>query len=117
LFLVCMWSFDRLLSQIIAHAARPPDERGLSAAGGLLVRSSLFTWSSIVLLVVWMESPDVLAAACVYAAASALVRIRFGGSSLRTFAGLGISLGLGYLAKTAVLLLAPGIIGLAFAID
>ena len=54
-----------------------------------MVGYALFTWSAIVLLVPWMESPDLLVAAVVYAAARALLRIRAGRATSRTFAGLG----------------------------
>lgn len=63
---------------------------------------AFFIWSSFNLIEIWAVTPDMLVAALVYLAAVVIVRIRFGAASRRTFALLGIVLGLGYLAKAAM---------------
>lgn len=72
---------------------------GLRAAVGY----ALFTWSALVMLVVWMESPDMLLAAFIFIAAGALTRVARGDSRFRTFALFGAGVGLGYLTKSAML--------------
>lgn len=63
---------------------------------------SLFIWSSLFLLSVAVESPDVLVAAFVYLATGLVLRIRRNSSSWLLFALLGIVLGFGYLAKAVM---------------
>ena len=64
---------------------------------------SLFIWSSIFLLNLSVESPDVLVAAFVYLATGIVLRIRRTPSSWLPFFALGIVLGFGYLAKSVML--------------
>ncbi len=68
---------------------------------------SLFIWSSLFLVTVQLESPDMLVAAFVYLATALLLRIRRQPSSWAPFALLGVFLGLGFLAKSVMLLLTP----------
>ena len=68
---------------------------------------SLFIWSSLFLITLPLESPDMLVAAFVYLATGTLLRIRRQPSSLLPFVLLGIFLGLGFLAKSVMLLLTP----------
>ena len=68
---------------------------------------SLFIWSSLFLVTVQLESPDMLVAAFVYLATAILLRIRRQPSSWAPFALLGICLGLGFLAKSVMFLLTP----------
>lgn len=68
---------------------------------------SLFIWSSLFLVTVQLESPDMLVAAFVYLATGLLLRIRRQPSNWVLFVLLGIVLGLGYLAKSVMLPLAP----------
>ena len=68
---------------------------------------SLFIWSSLFLVTLPLESPDMLVAAFVYLATGTLLRIRRQPSSLLPFVLLGIFLGLGFLAKAVMLLLTP----------
>jgi Dolichyl-phosphate-mannose-protein mannosyltransferase len=63
---------------------------------------SLFIWSSLFLLNVGVESPDVLVAAFVYLATGIVLRIRRKPSSWPSFVLLGIVLGFGYLAKSVM---------------
>ena len=66
---------------------------------------ALFIWSSIVMLVVWMESPDMLLATFIFLTAGALTRVAHGDVRFRTFALFGAGVGLGYLTKSAMLLI------------
>jgi hypothetical protein len=63
---------------------------------------SLFVWSSLSLIKVWVVTPDMLMACFVYLAAGLVLRIRLGHAGWPTFAVLGMVLGLAYLAKAAM---------------
>ncbi|MBA3442985.1 MAG: hypothetical protein H0T92_24330, partial [Pyrinomonadaceae bacterium] len=77
---------------------------GLPGWAWVVVGYALFVWSSLELITLRYVTPDMCVAACVYLAAGLVVRIRrereLAGS--RTFALLGLVLGLGYLAKAAM---------------
>lgn len=64
---------------------------------------SLFIWSSLFLVTVSLESPDMLVASFVYLACGILLRIRLRPASWWPFILLGIVLGLGYLSKSVML--------------
>src|SRR6185295_1845952 len=77
---------------------------------------SLVIWSSLFLVSVPLESPDMLVAAFVYLATGILVRIRREPSSWLAFIVLGIVLGLGFLAKSVMMpLTAVFVLGCVFA--
>jgi hypothetical protein len=59
----------------------------------------LFLWCSFRLIKIWTMSPDMLMMASVLAAGALLLRMRTSPSSWLAPAGLGLVLGLGYLAK------------------
>jgi hypothetical protein len=63
---------------------------------------TLFIWSSLSLIKIWTVTPDMLMAAFVYLAGGLILRIRFGKGTWLTFCLLGMVLGLGYLAKSAM---------------
>lgn len=67
---------------------------------------SLVIWSSLFLISVPLESPDMLVAAFVYLATAILLRIRRYPSGWTAYIGLGIVLGVGFLAKSVMLPLA-----------
>jgi hypothetical protein len=60
---------------------------------------ALFAWTSLCLIEIWAVTPDMLMAALVYLGAAVLVRARDGKAGGRSYALLGLLLGLGYLAK------------------
>ncbi len=64
---------------------------------------SLVIWSSLFLITVALESPDMLVTAFVYLATGLLVRIRRDPSRWATFIVLGVVLGAGFLAKSVML--------------
>lgn len=63
---------------------------------------TLFIWSSLTLIKIWVVTPDMLMAAFVYLAAGLILRIRLGHTNWRIFGSLGTVLGLGYLTKAAM---------------
>ncbi len=67
---------------------------------------SLFIWSSLFLITMPLESPDLLVASLVYLVVGLLLRIRLSPGSWTLFAFLGIALGFGYLAKAVMFPLA-----------
>jgi hypothetical protein len=75
---------------------------------------TLFLYSALNLIKIWSVTPDMLVAALVFLAAGLIVRIRAGAATWRTFALLGCVLGMGYLAKTAMFLLAFVFLGISF---
>lgn len=63
---------------------------------------TLFVWSSLALIKVWVVTPDMLMACSVYLAAGLVLRIRLGHTDWPTFGLLGMVLGLGYLTKAVM---------------
>ena len=88
--------------QLVGHGVVTLPDWALLALG-----YSLFIWSSLFLVSLQLESPDMLVAAFVYLATGALLRIRRRPSSWSPFVLLGIFLGLGFLAKSVMFLLTP----------
>jgi hypothetical protein len=77
---------------------------------------SLVIWSSLFLVTVQLESPDMLVAAFVYFATGILVRIRRDPSRWLPYVVLGVVLGLGFLAKSVMMpLTAVFLLGCVFA--
>src|SRR6185295_12399397 len=64
---------------------------------------SLFLWSSLFLITVSVESPDMLVASAMFVATGIVLRIRRKPSSWLLFALLGTTLGFGYLTKAVML--------------
>ncbi|HEX8070024.1 MAG TPA: hypothetical protein VF546_08750 [Pyrinomonadaceae bacterium] len=106
-------------AQDAAHAA-PNDARvygWLSPPVLVLVGYAVFVWTALQMNRVSRISPDVLVAAFVYLAAGLLLRMRAHRGGLapwRTFALLGLTLGVGYLAKTVMFPLAFVFLACAF---
>lgn len=67
---------------------------------------SLFIWSTLFLVTIRLESPDMLVASFVYLASGILLRIRRQPSNWVLFVLLGVVLGFGFLAKSVMLPLA-----------
>ena len=74
---------------------------------------TLFIWSSLDLITIWVVTPDMCVAAFVYLAAGITLRIRTGSASWLTFVLLGVILGFSYLAKAAMLPLAFVFLGVS----
>jgi hypothetical protein len=74
---------------------------------------ALFVWSSLDLITLRVVTPDMCVAACVYLAASLVLRIAAGSTRWPLFLLLGAVLGLGYLAKAAMFPLAFVFLGVS----
>lgn len=113
MYLFALACFCFLMRELVK---RQRNERAELLARGLVtlpdwaliaVGYSLFIWSSLFLITVHLESPDMLVAAFVYLATGLLLRIRREPLSWVPFVLLGIVLGAGFLAKSVMLLLTP----------
>jgi hypothetical protein len=104
----CFDFFLRELSQYEAERGAVSDDAIRVPTWALVVISySLFMWSAIDLITVYMVMPDLCVAGFIFAAFGLLVRLRRGASDWRTAALFGATLGFGYLAKAAMFPLAP----------
>src|SRR5215475_941872 len=88
---------------------------GLPTWGWLIVGYCAFTISSLFLVTISFVSGDMAAAAVIYLAAALILKIHRGPTSWRTFALLGLALGIGYLAKTVMFLMAFPFLAVAVA--
>ena len=102
--LVC---FEFFWSQLATRYERQidlqSDVTGFDSASFLVLGYSLFIWSSLNLIEMWAVTPDMLVAALVYLAAGLLIRLADTPTSASTALLLGITLGVGYLAKAAMM--------------
>ena len=111
-FLIAICSFEFFLRELlqIQHISRDTTARqgavGLPPVALLLLGYPLFIWSSLFWITIWMQTPDMCVAVFVYVAAGILLRIGRSVASRFSFAALGVVLGFGYLAKTAMFPLA-----------
>ena len=113
MYLFALGCFCFLMREMLRHLR---SQRAEHVAHGLVTLPdwallalgySLFIWSSLFLVTLQLESPDLLVAAFVYLATGMLLRISRRPASWTSFALLGIFLGLGFLAKSVMLLLTP----------
>jgi len=111
IYLCALSCFDFFLCELIRYQGQTTgfsqDGRvALPEWAWLALGYSLFIWSSLVHIVLWMESPDMCMTAFVYLTSGILLRIRMGRAGWLTFVVLGAVLGFGYLAKAAMFPLA-----------
>jgi len=120
MYLFAIGCFSFLIRQLVRTQLVQRTDLGFVTVPGwalLAVGYSLVVWSSLFLVTVPLESPDMLIAAFVYLATGILVRIRRDPSRWLAFAVLGIVLGLGFLAKSVMLpLTAIFLLGCIFAV-
>jgi 4-amino-4-deoxy-L-arabinose transferase-like glycosyltransferase len=112
IYLFTLGCFCFLIREVVRNNSQPT-----KSGGGELVKIpdwvllalgySLFIWSSLFLVTVRLESPDMLVAAFVYLATGILLRIRRQPTNWLLFCLLGIVLGVGFLAKSVMLPLTP----------
>jgi hypothetical protein len=109
IYLFALGSFGLFINEVVR---RHRDLQGELHARGFLILPdwallalgySLFIWSTLFLITVQLESPDLLVAAFIFLASWILLRIRWQPLSWGSFALLGAVLGFGYLAKTIML--------------
>jgi hypothetical protein len=101
-FLFTLWCFDSFLVELVLFRQEDETDGELTTPEWvwLTVGFTLFLWSSLQLIGVKETNPDMLVAASFYLACKLLVRIRRGRARWFTYAGLGLALGCGYLAKS-----------------
>jgi hypothetical protein len=104
--LVCFECFWRRLMRYQQNHATENGYSTLPEWVWLALGYTLFVYAALNLIKIWSVTPDMLVAAMVFLAAFVVVRIRAGEVTWRSFAALGLVLGFGYLAKTAMFLLA-----------
>lgn len=102
-FLLALAAFEFFL-RTISDAPGGLGERstGLPFWAFQTIGYSLFLWASIGLLTLRRSQPDLLMSVFVYLSAAWIVRVRDCGGRLAPCVALGVSLGLGYLAKGAM---------------
>ena len=104
IYLFALFLFDRLVSRLAAlFSWNSPSARTAYTACAYFA----FYWAALEAVNVSLSSPDVLVFALVLLLSLLLLRIRTTPVRLRTFVLLGTALGLAYLAKTAMLTIAP----------
>ena len=117
LYIAALAAFTFLLAELVLRRDRDAEEseRAVLPRDLLLVFGYVtFLWTTLVLITLHGVTPDLLVAGLLYLAAALLVRIRRGAAGVRTWLLLGIVLGLGYLAKTILLLVAPAFLAAAW---
>jgi len=83
-----------------SHADSHAGSHALPRRAWLVFAYTLFIWTSLSMNRVARTSPDVLVSGLVFIASAVLLRIRMRRAGWLTFALFGLTLGLGYLAKT-----------------
>ncbi len=108
IYLFTIFCFHFFLMQVIRWNQKQSSSTFLlfSIQVWLLIGYSLFIWSSLKLITLSNETPDMIAVAFLYLAAGMMLRILNGGISVLNFIFLGIFSGLGYLARAPFFLLA-----------
>jgi hypothetical protein len=107
-----MFCFDFFLRNFVAqqtthpHHRRPQAETGLPNWVWYVVGYCCFVVASLFLITISFVSGDMIVAAMIYVAAGLMLKIHRSKSQRRLFALLGLVLGLGYLAKTVMFLMA-----------
>jgi hypothetical protein len=104
--LACFGFFFRELTALVAERASAADEQSPQGWAWTVLGYSLFTYSSLELVGLGTDKPDMLVSAIFFLATAILIRIRRGQTSWRTYAGLGAVLAIGYLAKAVMFPLA-----------
>jgi len=84
----------------------PAGSCGLPSWAWWTLGYGLFAWTSLEFIGLSRCAPDLLVMGFTYWAAALVLRIRAGDARARVFAGLGVVLGTGYLAKTVLFVLA-----------
>lgn len=101
IYVFTIYCFHFFLMEIIRWNQKQasPKILVLSNRVWFLIGYSLFIWSSLKLITLTNETPDMIAVALLYLSTAMTLRILNGGLSVLNFILLGIFLGLGYLAR------------------
>ena len=119
IFVLALASFRRfLVAAYEFHRATSPPEGGAAVEAlprwaFLLFGYALFLRASLQLAPVSLVSPDLLLTAFIYFLFALLLKARVERRPAGDFCRIGLTLGLGYLAKTALLAMAPVFLGVA----
>lgn len=112
IYLCALGCFDFFLRELLRYhrgqtSRFSGDERvSLPEWAWLALGYTMFIWSSLNVITIWVVTPDMCVAAFVYLASGIILRIRMGYASWLTFVLLGVILGFGYLARAAMFPLA-----------
>ncbi|HEX7771724.1 MAG TPA: hypothetical protein VF435_04840, partial [Pyrinomonadaceae bacterium] len=112
-YLFALGCFSFLMRELVHQQQKQGTENLITLRGWALpaLGYSLFIWSSLFLVTIQLESPDMLVTGFVYLATAILLRLRRQRSNWIWFVVLGIVLGVGYLAKSVMLPVALVFIG------
>lgn len=104
IFLCSLAAFEFCLRSIFDLQAMLPGNEDLknSRTGLVVLLYALYTWSALELVTVSIPTPDLCVSTIVLLVVGLIARIRAGQSSLYIFGGLGLLLGVGYLAKSVM---------------
>ncbi len=100
--LACFGFFFRELTALCAERAAGADAQSPRGWAWTVLGYSLFTYSSLELVGLGTDKPDMLVSAISFMATAILIRIRRGQTSCQTHASLGAVLAVGYLAKSVL---------------
>ncbi len=104
-FLVALRCGEFFISELIASRKDNADDR-LPPYALWWIGYSLLIFASLFLIGIDLDTPDLCVSALVYAAGGLLIRILTGNGTPRTFALFGVILGIAYLTKTVMFLVA-----------
>jgi hypothetical protein len=104
IFLFALASFDFFLRELILFRQQGESTKELTIPiwVWLTIGYTVFLWSSLQLIGVAEENPDMIIAAFFFLACGFLIRIRRGAAGWLTYLALGLVLGLGYLTKAVM---------------
>ncbi|TWU12617.1 hypothetical protein CA54_14410 [Symmachiella macrocystis] len=105
IFLCSLVAFEFCLRSVFDSQAilRGTGNLKLARTGLVVLLYALYTWSALELVTVSIPTPDLCVSTVVLLVVGIIARIRAGKSSLGIFGGLGLILGVGYLAKSVML--------------
>jgi hypothetical protein len=112
-YVMALVSFQYLLTGILRLRRAETRRTGTTAPvvfpewAWLAMGYAIFCWVSLQMITISNVAPDMALAAVTYLCAGLLLRIRAGDSRTRTMGALGAALGVGYLIKTPMFVLAP----------
>jgi 4-amino-4-deoxy-L-arabinose transferase-like glycosyltransferase len=111
IYVFALVAFEFLLTELIAgRISRPASESAgvdpLPEWSLRIIGYLVFLWSSLTLITLERESPDMLMSVFVYLALAIILKIRSDTKNWYLFALLGVNLGIGYLAKAPMFPLA-----------
>jgi hypothetical protein len=121
MYAIAMVCFDYFLWTFVAQQQQPNEhlaihsEIGLPKWAWLVAGYSTFLSSSLLMITISFVSGDMLIAAAVYLAAALILKIRMDHANQRTLLILGLVLGVGYLIKAVMFLMAIPFLAIAIA--